>query len=667
MTQMEMDVRAYELGMNPEQLAAIRHERGPCKLLACAGSGKTRALVNRIARLVATGVDPRRILAVTFSRKAAEEMNARLRGLGIDGVRVGTWHSLCLEILQSQDDPSPWALWEVDDRERNIGLLREAIGHNYLDWKDADFGEVRRFVGLCKANLLEPDIVDCAATAESVFDTCDERTIELAVDAYTIFNALVEERALLTFDDFLVKTVAHLQSEESVRRRWASRWDQVLVDECQDDNFAQKVLKHLLARDHRNLFVVGDLAQSIYQFRGANPQYLHFFEHHDWTDARVLVMHRNYRSGSEIVRLANDVIRPAKLRMPVDMVAERDAPGSVEVRACLNADAEAQEFADWARRLMVEEGQEPESILCLVRTNAQTRAVEEALLQRRMPHVVVGGRSFYARKEVRDLVSYLKVAAGRDEDGEDVAHCINSPFRFLGKAFVEKVGQRARAARKGSWTDVVLEVAQSPGSRIQKRQLDSAQEWASIVRSIQQQIASTERDECRPANILLRVVHRTKYIEWLARDQGDESPDDAHGANVHELLRVSERFDTVEEMLDFVEDNERAARRQRSDKRGGGQRIVLMTIHKSKGLEADNVWVAGCADGMIPHYAAVDLEEERRILYVAVTRARDRLVCSYARQQSRRDGVRPDAGASRFLAGWAKKDEPTEEVDDGDA
>ncbi len=641
---------AYERDMNPEQLAAIRHERGPCVLLATAGSGKTRAVVHRIARLVARKIATAdRILAVTFSKKAADEMNARLEVLGITEARVGTFHSLCLQVIK--DDRTTWASWKIDDKDAAKWIVKEVLGyrkanvpgHLGLDWKGADLTKVLGFITICKANLWTSETPEAMELARERFGTMRDQvgrpSFTLALEAYSRSQSMIEERQLLTFDDMLVFAHRHLSSPE-VRDRWASKWDQAIQDEAQDANVAQTSIMSLLASEHRNYMIVGDVAQSIYSFRGSTPKLLANFAK-EW-NAPTIVMNRNYRSGRAIVALANDIIRPAEIRLPVDMLCERDHAGVVKIHGTDNQEHEAHELGamiDDHRK----DGKSLSDITVLYRLNAQSRATEEELLKRKIPYLIVGGTSFYDRREVKDLLSYLRVAAEIDHEVDAVKRCINSPYRFLGQAFVERV---SNAGSPGcDWAEVVSEVATQ--DRLQARQRGSALEWASLVRGIRSQM----RDGTKPAEILSNLVRTTRYIEWIEKEEGQESVESSGGANVREIIRVAERFESVDTLLNYIAEQQRAAKRQRRDKQAGGDRVLLMSGHRSKGLEFPIVWVLGCNEMVLPHHRG-DVEEERRIAYVMATRARDVLVMSYVREMSTRAGV-TKAKMSRFLPAQA--------------
>lgn len=625
----------WESGMNPEQIDGIYHDDGPCRIMASPGSGKTRVITHRIARMVIRdGVDPDEILAVTFSKKAAGEMASRTRKLGVARARIGTWHSLCLQILK--EDHTRWMEWEIDERDAARYVLKDVIGHKGMNWHQADFGQLRRFIGLCKANLHTHDSDGAIELAAKMLGQHDAMR---GVEAFGRYQEILEERGILTFDDFLVFTHRHLR-EESNRARWAGRWDHMIQDEAQDANHAQDAIAEMLCREHRNYMVVGDPAQSIYSFRGSSPSI--FMDFTTKWNARDIVLKRNYRSSPEIVELVNNVIRPSATRLPEDMIAERPARTETPwklVRA-FDFDGEAEAFADW-----IDPAASLSSYCALFRTNAQSRALEESLLRRKIPYVVVGGVSFYDRKEVKDLLAYLRVVADRDDEGDAIRRCINAPFRFLGKAFVDLVERNLR----GLTDDPVEAVRMAGNDAKQSRQTASANEWAALVTVIRDILRGPNAaHEGKPSKILSRIIEQTRYITWLEKEEGKESLESSAAANARELVRVAEKFDTVDELLDYIEETQRAAKRQRRDDQAGGERVLLMSIHRSKGLEWPNVWLVGANEAILPHIAAEDMEEERRLFYVAISRARDNLVVSFVHSMATRAGIR-DAAPSMFV------------------
>lgn len=650
----EKKLPLWERGANAEQLEVIRHENGPVRVLASAGSGKTFAVTRRMVRLASLGiVSGDRILAVTFSKKAADEMNKRVKDLGVGDARVGTWHSLCLQVLRQGN--TKWADWEIDgsdDRPQKAKyILKDVLGFKQMNWRGADLGKVNNFITHCKANLAEPDSIEAAEMAKEMFPFESNRVLE----AFALYNCALEEKRLLTFDDFLVFAHQHLATNEEARLEWAGKWDQLLCDEVQDNNKAQSTFAKLLARDHGNYMAVGDCFQSIYGFRGSSPDYLANFEQ-EWSGAKTIWLPRNYRSGKKIIEAANDIVRPAKITNlePKDMIGERDHEGHVRILCAEAHDDEANEVVEAITKSVAAGDTKLADHTVLFRTNAQSRAVEEALLKKRVPYVVVGGTSFYERREVRDLLAYLRLAAGCAKI-DDVKRSINTPFRFLGAKFVARIMEQVNenAVENTDWPTLVEEVSNQ--ERLQDRQRKSAREWAEIVRMMQKDIANgsdakateDQKFSARPSTLLEAVVRSTRYIDWLQQEEGEETIENSGPANVREMVRVAERFSTAKELLNYIDETIRSARKQREDKQAGGQRVLLMSVHRSKGLEWPHVYVVGMNEMVLPHFKG-DIEEERRLAYVAVTRARDVLTLSYVRRIATRAGVK-DVQPSRFI------------------
>lgn len=662
----------FEAGLNAEQVEVVRYEGKPLRVLALAGSGKTECLARLIARLVRSGASPDRILAVTFSKKGAEEMKIRIsKKFGVEGSRIGTWHSLCLQILR--EDGCPQASWTVEGDGPGSNpkiVLKDVLGWKGMDWKGADLSAVQNFIGRCKANLYDPSSLGADALAKEEFGWQASK----ALQAFQRYNDALAEKGLLSMDDFLVFAAAHLESSEEVRSSWAGRWDFGMQDEGQDANRAQKHIMWLLCRDHRNYVLIGDRNQSIYSFRGSSPEFIDQFEQ-EWPDGRTVVLPRNYRSGRAIITAANRIIGKAEpvpgVENATQMIGERDIEGEVRVLCAESLDDEATEITETITGSVNAGDTKLSDHTILFRTNAQSRALEEALLARRVPYVVVGGISFYERKEVRDLLAYLRLADLRGTT-DDVKRSINTPFRFLGVKFVEKVMNAVDAdddeeadGMDMDWSRIIETVAR--GERIQDRQRASAFEWAGMLRTMQDRIAqgalAAERlkltqdqwlpgdadavFEAAPAQLLEYVVQTTKYIDYLNREEGGETTADSSSANVREMVRVAERFPTAAALLDYIDDTIKSARKQRDDKQAGGERVLLMSVHRSKGLEWSHVYVAGMNEMILPHVKG-DEEEERRLAYVAVTRARDVLTLSYVRRIATRAGIR-DVSPSRFL------------------
>jgi DNA helicase-2/ATP-dependent DNA helicase PcrA len=646
-------------GMNPEQVQAINHGDGPARVLAVAGSGKTASLCRRVMRLVEEqDVDPSRILITTFSRKAAGEMASRLRVLGVPMVQVNTWHSLALRILR--EDQTEYARWEVDEKDRHKTIVRRALGHENENWRGADLGKVRKFLRECRANLMRPEDPATGRLARRMFRHDAPR----AVRVFHKVGELTEAAMLLTFDDMLAYVWDHLVEDYSVvdadgaerqlmvgryreaAEQWSAKFDYVMTDEVQDDSLVQVALRRALAQ-HRNVLVVGDATgQAIYSFRGSDPRYLRNFAE-EWEGTTTIHMNRNYRSGRAIVEAANAVIAPDRPAGEPPMVAERDLDGEVHLHECDTQDDEAEELAATVRA-EIEDGRSPDDVFVLYRLNAQSRAVEAAFLRSKIPYTIVGGINFYERKEVKDLLAYLRVAAeerGRDA-GDAIKRCINAPFRFLGARFVEKLMDVALRNPESSWEACVGATAEQAG--IQSRQVSAAMAWVEVIGLVRGDVAA----EKKPYEILTGIIGKTGFIRWLEQEEGEESVENSHAANVRELLRVSQNFKTVAELLAYVDQNVAQSRRESMTKRSA--QVTLMSCHRSKGMERDFVWVIGCNEDVLPHVKG-DVAEERRIMYVAVTRARDVLHLSWVREMATRTGVR-EMQPSRFLQGVKSTD-----------
>jgi DNA helicase-2/ATP-dependent DNA helicase PcrA len=410
-----------------------------------------------------------------------------------------------------------------------------------------------------------------------------------------------------------------------------SRWTP--VERIETEPYAGPVYSLEVEADHTYMANGIVVLNSIYGFRGSSPEYLTEFAE-AWK-ARVYCMNRNYRSGRAVVSLANTIIRPAEVRLPIDLVAERPLDGVVRVRAAATLDDEAEEVANDIAAFVAGGGRYGAAAV-LSRTNAQSRAVEDVFVRRGIPYVVLGGCAFYERREVRDLLAYLRLAGGHDLRSDTLRQCLNSPFRFLPAALAD----RLREASGHTWAERATEAASGAG--LKPRQAEAVAEWSAVMDGLARAIGCG----ARPAELLNDLIGRVRYIEHLERDQGRESIEASPGANVRELVRVAERFDTVDTLLDFVNETLRAVEQARKDA-DAQDRVLIMSVHRSKGLEWERVWVIGCNEDILPHQRG-DLEEERRLLYVASTRARDELTLSHVAAISTRAGTR-SGEPSRFL------------------
>lgn len=641
--------------LNDEQGQVVSHVHGPVRVIAVAGAGKTEAIVQRMVALLKQGVQPDRILAVTFGRDAATEMNTRLeRMVGRTCARVGTFHSLARQILIAERPE--YETWEVDDKGRFRLCIKTAVGYQEMEWKDADTTLIESFISRCMCDLAMPDSDRAMEIAQSFYlrRKGPEAVPVKLLQAYTRAEELRRDRQLLTFDAMLAEAVLILSSDAGARARWGARWDFVQADEFQDSNLAQILFGMLLAQEHRNYMAVGDPAQTIYAWRGAKAEKLVNFEL-DWPEAKTIIMNRNYRSGGRIIATANHVLdaMDPKTRLPVHMIAERPLEGVVEGRSYADFDAEAEAIAARVTAERNDPGVQLSNYAVLYRTAAQSRALEEAFLAARLPYIL-SGVNFYERAEVADLLAYLRIASNQGT-AEAIQRSLNKPFRYLGKAFLARVatakGDMELTQDTRSWPDVVRDATLQGG--VQKRQRESALEWCGIIDEMTRRMKAfvtqpNAKDSGTPASLLEFAAHATKYVEWLRKEEGDESAENSRVSNVRELIRVASKFRLVGEFLQFVDDTIEAAKRA-SKESAKIDAVQLMTMHRSKGLEWPTVFLVGVNEQILPHARAEDPEEERRLFYVGVTRARDRLFVSYVRKAVVGNKVR-DMTPSRFFA-----------------
>jgi len=633
--------------LNPEQRAAIEHGDGPLMVLAGAGTGKTRVLVQRIARLVETGTEPWAILAVTFTNKAAGEMRHRLRQLlgdAADAMWIGTFHATCAKLLRRFAShvglTRSFVIFDDDDQ---IKLIEKLLKETGLDEQVSPRTILSR-IDRAKNRGIDP------VTPTGSFDDVIERV-------YPLYQAQLAKENAVDFNDLLLKTIA-LFSQEAAARVLKVKFRHVLVDEFQDTNKVQYQLVWRFAEATRNLTVVGDDDQSIYAWRGAEPRNLLDFDR-DFPDARVIKLEQNYRSTQTILDAANGIIRKNRDRHDKALWTDRGGGEPVEIYQAGDERGEAYFVAQSIRRLLDDGPTSPNDIAILYRTNAQSRVLEEHLRAARVPAKVVGAVSFFERKEVKDVIGYLRLLANPAADSA-LERVINVPARGIGGTTVDRLRAAARANGTGLYDAVRLagrgEVAGlGPGPR------KKLQAFAELINGLGDVIANG----ASVAETIIQVIERSGLRAKLEADQSTESRDrldnlaemvttasdfddevaPAPGTSLTELPVAAEgdggdggvdgddsdRPPTIEDFL------ERIALSSAGDQTASEQ-VVLMTIHIAKGLEWPVVFLTGLEDGLFPSLREREgtsedaaLEEERRLAYVAITRAREQLVLSHAR------------------------------------
>jgi DNA helicase-2/ATP-dependent DNA helicase PcrA len=625
------------IGLNPEQQAAVEHGDGPLLVLAGAGTGKTRVLVQRIAHLVDRGAEPWSILAVTFTNKAAGEMRQRLRallGARADAMWIGTFHATCAKLLRKLGDAVGVARsFVIFDDDDQIKLVERLLKDGGLD------EQVSARTVLSRFDRAKNRGVDPRAVKTGAFDDVVERI-------YPLYQAQLARENAVDFNDLLLKTIDIFKSPAADKLR--TRFRHVLVDEFQDTNLVQYDLVRRLAEATRNLTVVGDDDQSIYAWRGAEPRNLLDFDR-DFPDAMVVKLERNYRSTQTILDAANAIIARNRDRHVKRLWTEAGPGDPIELYAAGDERGEAYFVANRIRQLIDDGPLSPGDFAILYRTNAQSRVLEEHLRAARVPAKVIGAVSFFERKEVKDTIAYLRLVANANADSA-FERIVNVPPRGLGETTVDRLRAAAKACGWGLY-EAAGSAARGQLAGIgaaPRRKLQGFVELIDGLRDVVQQGASV-------AETIIQVVDRSGQRTRLEADDSSESRDRLD--NLAELVTIATDFDDEAEQPQTIDSFlERIALTAPSDQSADRDQVVLMTIHVAKGLEWPVVFLTGLEDGVFPSLRGRDdqsedaaLEEERRLAYVALTRAREQLVISHARTRRVWGEIRVQQ-PSRFLA-----------------
>ena len=614
-------------GLNPDQLDAVTHPTGPLLVVAGAGSGKTRVLTRRIAHLIGErGVSPFAILAITFTNKAAGEMKDRvadLVGPVAHHMWVSTFHSACVRILRRDGDrlgfPSSFSIYDQGDAVRLTGYVVRDLG---LDVKRFPARALHSVISSAKNEGLSAK--DYVERSQGPY----EKHIG---DVFVEYQARLRIAGAMDFDDLLGNAVLLLREHPDVLDQYRQRFEHVLVDEYQDTNVVQNELVMLLGAGHRNVCVVGDSDQSIYRFRGADIRNILEFER-SFPDTTIVVLDQNYRSTQTILDAANAVITKNLGRKPKELWTDAGSGDPITRFRADDEDDEARWVVDQLRR-MHDEGRSWADMAVFYRTNAQSRAIEEQLVNLGVPYKVVGGLRFYDRREVRDAMAYLKLAAN-PADEVAAKRVLNVPKRGVGDTSVARVD--VHAAGTGNTFTEALRDAEAAG--VSGRAATGIRSFLELVDALCKAV------DDGPATVLELALERSGYLDELRADRSIEA--EGRLENLSELVGFAGDFDTVDEFLERVglvadTDDLPDGYRPDDDPAGGdaagdhdpGQ-VVLMTMHAAKGLEFPVVCIVGMEDGVFPHVRALgdpdELEEERRLAYVGITRARERLILTHA-------------------------------------
>lgn len=639
--------------LNEPQREAVLHVDGPLLILAGAGSGKTRVLTHRIAYLIEElGVNPWNILAITFTNKAAGEMRQRvddLVGFGSESIWVSTFHSMCVRILRRFIDrlgyDSSFTIYDTDDQKTLMKAVCKKIDIDTKQFKERMLLSV---ISSAKNEMILPEEFELNAGG-------DFAQLKIA-KVYREYEAQLKANNALDFDDLLVKTVQLLQTQPDVCENYQERFRYIMVDEYQDTNTVQFKLVSLLAGKYRNLCVVGDDDQSIYKFRGANIRNILDFEK-EYPDAKVIKLEQNYRSTENILNAANGVISNNRGRKDKTLWTANGEGEKIGLRQFDTAYDEAEFIAEDIKR-EVQSGASYNDSAVLYRTNAQSRLLEEKFIAMNIPYKIVGGINFYARREIKDILAYLKTV-DNGQDDLSVRRIINVPKRGIGLTTINRI-QEAADARGISFYEALLAPEMIPGVGRSASKLDS---FAALIEYFKGQ---AEKESL--TDLLNEILDMTGYAQNLEAD--DEIDAESRLQNIEELLNKAAAYE--EECADrdekatlsgFLEEVALVADIDSLEE--DQDYVVLMTLHSAKGLEFPHVYLAGMEDGLFPSYMTItgddpeELEEERRLCYVGITRAEQKLTLTCARKRMVRGETQYNS-LSRFV-----REIPQEVLDTG--
>jgi DNA helicase-2/ATP-dependent DNA helicase PcrA len=609
-------------GLNGPQREAVLHGEGPLLILAGAGSGKTRVLTHRIARLVGSGeVRPGEILAITFTNKAAQEMRERVGSLVGGRVRamwVMTFHSACARMLRSDAERLGYTRgFTIYDEQDSLRLVKNCVEELDVDPKRFAPRGIRRQISDAKNGLLD------AAAYRIKVSSFFEQT---AADVYELYEQRIHSANAMDFDDLLFRCVNLFELFPEVRDRYRRSFRHVLVDEYQDTNRAQYRWLQLLCEEHRNLCVVGDDDQSIYRFRGADIRNILDFED-DFPDAQVVKLEQNYRSTQTILNASNAVIANNRARKDKFLWSELGEREPVHVRELEDEHAEARFVVSEVERL-VDEGESRDEIAVFYRTNAQSRVLEDMLVRYGVGYQVIGGTRFYERKEIKDALAYLTLLVN-PADTVAFGRIVNEPKRGIGQTSQARITNYASTLGEPVW-DIASEPEKIPGLGT------AAVKAVGRFMSVMERLRERAQGGAGVGDLLSETLDESGYTEALRAERTVESQ--VRLENLEELVGVAGEYDATAEEGSVEEFLQQIALFSEQDNLSDEQGIVtLMTMHNAKGLEFGIVFIIGLEDGVFPHMRSIesgDLEEERRLAYVGITRAKRVLYLTHARTRA---------------------------------
>ncbi|MFA8449470.1 MAG: ATP-dependent helicase [Bacteroidales bacterium] len=616
--------------LNEEQKKAVQHIDGPVMVIAGAGSGKTRVLTYRVAYLIENGIDPFNILTLTFTNKAAREMKDRISkliGPEARNIWMGTFHSVFARILRQEahllNYPSNFTIYDTDDAKR---LIKKILKAQNLDPKIYAPNYVLQRISGAKSNLIGPVTYNRSTELKEQ----DAATGKARVgDLYTLYNKELKKADAMDFDDLLYNTNVLFRDFPDTLYKYQNKFKHILVDEYQESDDSQYLIVKKLAANNENLCVVGDDAQSIYAFRGANIQNILNFKK-DYPNNKIFKLEQNYRSTKNIVKAANSIIKYNKEQIEKDVWTSNDEGDLVQIHKTKNENEEGKLIANLIFQEKLNQQIPNSSFAILYRTNAQSRSIEDALRKQNIPYKIFGGLSFYKRKEIKDLLSYFRLVCNtKDEDA--LLRIINYPARGIGNTSLDKIIIHANQNNISLWEMMTPEKLQSAGitAAARKKVLD----FSNMIKRFNAQLHSFPAynlaKEIASASCLTKLFFEDKTPEGVSRYE-----------NIEELLNAIKEFtdttkpgNSIATLDKFMEDIALFTDADENDKQDGDW-VSLMTIHASKGLEFPYVYISGMEENLFPSIMSIntrtELEEERRLFYVAITRAEKKVNISFA-------------------------------------
>ena len=616
--------------LNTPQKEAVFHTEGPLLILAGAGSGKTRVLTHRIAYLIEEKqVNPWNILAITFTNKAAGEMRERVDkivGMGAESIWVSTFHSMCVRILRRYADrlgyDTNFTIYDTDDQKT---MMKDVCKLLQIDTKVYRERSLLSAISSAKDEMITPE--EFRIQAEGDFHK------KKIAEVYQEYEKQMKANNAMDFDDLLVKTVQLLQTQPDVLEYYQERFRYIMVDEYQDTNTVQFMLVSILAGKYKNLCVVGDDDQSIYKFRGANIKNILNFEQ-VFSNTKVIKLEQNYRSTENILEAANAVIRNNKGRKEKSLWTENGEGSKIQFRQFDNAYDEAEYIVSDIKRAVLTKGANYNDHAILYRTNAQSRMFEEKLVVANIPYKIVGGINFYSRKEIKDVLAYLKtIDNGKDDLA--VRRIINVPKRGIGLTTIGKIQDYALANEIGFY-DAILAATGIPGLG---RSVGKLVGFAALIEHFK-----TETSQMTVSELLDDVLEKTGYLDEVREQSETDEEAENRLENIEELKNKMKTYEENCEdsgerptLSGFLEEVALVADIDSLDE--NTDYVILMTLHSAKGLEFPHVYLAGMEDGLFPSYLTItsddpmEIEEERRLCYVGITRAQKELTLTCARRR----------------------------------